>query len=189
MLTLNASAVSFNYASTVGSTITFPGASQIGFIPGLKNFEVTSGTASGLLGEITGTFTIGAAGIISPVSGTGSFIIHDGLNPFTASLTWSDLGVLGSGGILNVSGTVNLVGITYLGSNADLLALKNAGSAINVLSFQFTSAVSASALKTGKYSTSFSGSISTVPVPDGGISLIMLGSGLSFLALIRRKLA
>jgi len=184
---LNASAVSFNYSSTVGSTISFPGSSQIKFLPGVQNFVVTSGSASGLLGEITGTFTIGAAGLISPVSGTGSFIIHDGATPLTASLTWGDLGVIGTGGLLNVFGTVNLNTITYTGGNADLVALKNAGSAVDVLSFQFTGPVTAANLKTGKYSTSFSGSI-TAGVPDGGMSLLLLGGALTGLACIRRRM-
>ena len=77
--TANINAQSFDYSSTVGSEIVFPGDTTFHFSPGTDNFRVTSGTATGLFGDITGIFTIGTITIINgvstaPVTGTGGFV-------------------------------------------------------------------------------------------------------------------
>src|SRR5690348_5356354 len=76
-------AQSFDYSSTVGSEIVFPGDTTLRFSPGTDNFRITSGTATGLLGDISGIFTIGTITVINgvsmaPVTGSGGFVIHDG---------------------------------------------------------------------------------------------------------------
>jgi hypothetical protein len=154
--------VTFNYANTPGSFIQFNGDSTFTFTPSVNNFSITSGTAVNLLGEVTGTYTIGAvttAGGVSsaPVTGTGTFVVHDGGNDLTATLVWVDIQQGGVGGSLNVGGTVNLSGVTYAGSNPDLVALKNAGSGINVLAFQFVPFISLDALKNTVASNAFNG--------------------------------
>lgn len=185
-------AVSFDYSNTVNSFISFAGDST--FTLGLDSFRVTTGTASGFEGDITGTFTIGTITTIgplsmAPVTGTGTLVIDDpsGFN-LTATLTWFDMQQIGTGGSLNIGGAVNLTGITYGGSNADLLALAAAGSGIDVLSFQFNPTVSLSGLRSSANSTSFSGTIATATVPDGGSTIGLLGFALFGIGVIGRKI-
>jgi hypothetical protein len=184
-------AVSFDYASTVGSTVVFPGDTTFHFAPATNNFQVTSGTAATFLGQMTGTFTIGTITTIgttstASVSGSGTFVIHDGSFDLTATLTWVDITQNGTGGNLNITGTVNLTGITYGGTNADLVALRNAGNGANVLSFQFVPAVDLATLRNGpgSHSTSFSGTVATLP--DGGTTVALLGLALTGLEGLRR---
>src|SRR4029077_19774506 len=139
----NVQAVHLDYANTTGSQINFDGMTHFSFSPGVNNFNITSpGISAGLFGEMTGTFTIGTITVnglqeSAPVTGSGGFVIHDGFgNNLTATLTWINITQLGQGGTLNISGQVNLTGISYSGSNADLIALANAGSAVNTLTFQ-----------------------------------------------------
>jgi hypothetical protein len=168
--------VTFNYANTPGSFIQFNGDSTFTFTPSVNNFSITSGTAVNLLGEVTGTYTIGAvttAGGVSsaPVTGTGTFVVHDGGNDLTATLVWVDIQQGGVGGSLNVGGTVNLSGVTYAGSNPDLVALKNAGSGINVLAFQFVPFISLDALKNTVASNAFNGTVFASSPPPCNCSL------------------
>jgi hypothetical protein len=193
-LTGTAHAVSFTYSSENNSFIVFDGASNFEFTPAVNNFKVTSGSAAGALGEITGTYTIGAISVFgpvktAPVSGVGAFTIHDGSGfDLTGTLSWVNITQNGTGGNLNTVGNVNLTGVTYGGSNADLVALKNNTTAYNTLSFSFVPAVDLENLKNGpgSNSTSFSGTV-TSNVPEGGLSLVMLGLALSSLAVVRRK--
>ncbi len=186
----SARADSIAYSSTENAWIEFNGASQITFTPASNNFMLT---ASGLLGEITGTFTIGAVtpvapGIASaPVNGVGAVTIHDGSLEFTAKVDWDSITEIGAGGGLNMTAEVNMWDISYSGLNADLLAMVATGHASNVLTFQFGSPVSLAALKLGAptHSTSFSGTMTAVP--DGGTVVMLLGIGFSGLALIRRR--
>jgi hypothetical protein len=176
-----------------GDTITFPSA-------GAFDFHITSdtdgsGSAIGLVGNIDGTFTIGAisspaAGAeIAPVTGTGTFSIDDGVGfVLSGVLEWVSIFTLGTAGGLNAGGEANVTGITYGGANADLLAFSAFGSAINALTFQFTPAVPLSVLVIdgNLNGTSYSGTACAVPVPP---SLILLGSGLLGLVGLRRKSA
>jgi hypothetical protein len=192
VLTANFSAQAFDYSSTVGSSILFPGDATFSFSPGASNFIVTSGSASGLFGEITGTFSIGTittSGDIStaPVTGIGGFLVHDGAFTLSASLVWIDITQDGTGGVLNLNGSVNLTGITYGGSNPDLMALASAGSGLNALTFQFVPALSLATLRNGPgpNSTSFSGSVA-VPEP-GSAALIVFGLGVLTAAMVRSR--
>jgi len=185
-------AVSFSYSSTVGSFISFPGDTTFSFTPAVDNFQVTSGAASGFLGEITGTFTIGTISTIgslstAPVTGTGGFVISDGTFDLTATLTWADIQQLGGGGSLNVGGVVNLTSVTYSGSNPALKALATAGAGIDVLSFQFTPPVSLATLSNGPgpNQTSFSGAVSA---PDGGTTAGLLSFALLGVEVMRRRI-
>lgn len=185
-----------DYANTTGSFIQFDGSGNFTFTPNANNFRVTSGTAAGLVGEITGVYSIGAISVVGPLSsasvtGSGQFIIHDGAFDFTAALSWIDISQNGTGGALNSIGTVNVTAISYAGSNADLLALMANGFAYNVLTFQFAPAVDLAVLKTQPNQTSFSGTVTTAAasVPDGGTTVILLGAALSGIAWVnsRRK--
>ena len=182
----SAKAVSFDYASTVHSSIHFPGNHTFSFTPSMNNFQVGSGSAAGDFGQITGTFTIGTIThpfpgfSTAPVTGMGTFVIHDGMgNNLTATLTWVNISQIGNHGFLNITGDINLSNITYAGTNPDLVALRNAGSASDVLDFTFNPAVPLSVLRNGpgSHDTSFSGTITTVP--DGGTSVALLGIALA----------
>ena len=195
-------AATINYSSTANSQVDLDptdncgGAGTVGcfdFSPG-TNLEISSGTAIGLAGSITGTFGVGT---ITPgflesanVTGTGTLTILDGLTPLTANLDWLNINTVGVAGILNISGNVNLTSITYGGTDADLLALANAGSGIQTATFQFTSPQSLTDLfetSSTVSSTSFSGSISAVPVPA---AIWLFGSGLlGLVGIARRKLS
>jgi hypothetical protein len=186
----NVSALVITYSSEVNSFIDFDGAGNFNFTPSANSFHITSGTAAGLLGDMSGTFSIGAittSGGMStaPVTGTGTFVIHDGSSDLTGTLVWVSIGQLGTFDGLNITGNVNLTGITYSGSNADLLAMAAVGSGIDTLSFQFTTTVSLADLTTSSHDTSFSGSIE---VPDGGLTVATLGFALVSVEGFRRKL-
>ena len=189
----SAKAIQFAYASTPGSFIHFDGLHHFSFTPSTNNFQVSNGSCAGCLGEITGTFTIGTITqgppgfFTAPVTGSGTFVIHDGMgNNLTATLTWVDIQQHGTAGNLNVAGVVNLTGITYAGTNPDLVALRNAGSGSNGLSFTFNPAVSLQRLRNGPgaHNTSFSGTISTLP--DGGTTVALLGLALVGVGGVRR---
>jgi len=192
----SAMALQIDYSTTTGSSISFNGTGGFGFNPGSDSLIVTSGSAAGLQGDISGTFDIGSittsGGVSSaPVSGTGELVIHDGANNFKGTLTMVDIVQSGTGSTLNSQGVANLTGISYGGSNADLLALAAAGNGVNVITFQFAPPVSLSAMANSVLSTSFSGSLFNTPqvVPDGGATVMLLGLALSGLALVRRSIA
>jgi hypothetical protein len=202
LLAGNASATTLNYASVSGAEIEFPGDTKIKFPnSGTYDFEITSSdpsgsSAVGFFGNITepGTgFTIGVidvSGTTAPVTGKGTFTIDDGTNTLTADLTWEKISQVGSGGSLNFEAKANLTNIQYagLGLDPDLVALRDAGGGINVLSFQFTSTYTLSELKDGATPpvplTSYSGSVTPVPVPG---ALLLLGAGLLRLATYGRR--
>jgi hypothetical protein len=195
---VKAATYTFTYADTAGSSIFFTGNTSpihtFHFNPSTNNFQVTSGTAAGDLGQITGTFTIGTITTIgtiqtAPVTGTGTFVIHDGLgHNLTASLTsWFDITQTGTAGFLNINGQIDLTSITYTGINPDLVALRVAGSASDALSFTFNPAVTLKTLKNGpgSHHTGFSGSVS-FEVPDGGSAVALLGIALAGVGGVRR---
>jgi len=191
--------VEIDYSNTGGSKIHFDGASHFSFTGATNNLKVTTpGSAYNLLGEITGTYTIGAitttgSGSLAvnsaPVTGSGLFRIHDGHGyNLVGTLSWYNIIQVGTGDFLNTAGAVNLTNITYSGTNP-LLALlaKTPSTASDVLSFQFTPAKALSKLKTTKLDTSFSGSIYARRLPDGGETALLLGMALTGLVFFRRK--
>jgi VPDSG-CTERM motif len=186
----NVTAGPIDYSSTTGSKINFNGSGGFSFSPALDSFVIDDGTAAGLLGDMGGTYSIGivspdGSGFSAPVTGSGSFVIHDGATPLTGTLSWVDIFQRGTGGDLNTLGVINLTGVSYAGSNPDLLALLSSGD-IDTLTFQFVPAVSLAALKgPSTHSTSFSGTIATVP--DGGTTVGLLGLALGVCGVFARK--
>src|SRR5262245_15710624 len=93
---ISALALQVDYANTTGSSISFDGSGNFSLGPGSDSFSITSGSAAGLLGDISGTFTIGTITTSgpqssAPVSGTGELVIHDGASNFKATLQWVDI--------------------------------------------------------------------------------------------------
>jgi hypothetical protein len=194
-------AVTIDYANTANHSINLDptdncgGSGTIGCFsftsPG-PSIQITSGSALGAVGGISGTFGVGAivtsgSTETASVSGAGVLSIFDGSDTLTADLNWVDIASFATAGILNTIGTANLSNINYTGSNSDLLALLNAGSGINTATFQFTTPTSLTTLFTTRStvtSTSFSGSISPVPVPA---AVWLFGSGLLGLVGVARR--
>lgn len=199
------SAATIDYSNTTGSSVNLDptdgcGGGAVGcfYFTSGNNLEVTSGTASGLLGSVSGNFGVETITTTTTpqgpletaaVSGTGNLNIFDGSFTLTADLNWVDIATFGTAGSLNTLGTANLSNILYSGSNIDLLALANAGSGTQTATFQFSSPTSLTDLFTNSLSitsTSFSGSISAVPVPA---SIWLFGTGVLGLAGFTRKKA
>jgi len=190
-----ARAVTIGYSDTGNGTMVFNGASQFAFAPAANNLKVTTGSANNDLGEITGTYTIGTITTIGSVSsasvtGSGTFVIHDGTgHDFKADLVWNNITQQNTGGNLNITGGANLSNITYTGLDTDLLALTGGtGLGINVLAFTFIPAVSLADLKSGAgahTALSFSGTVAKAP--DGGTTVVLLGSALVGMSVLRRK--
>jgi hypothetical protein len=159
--------------------------------------------AFGKLGDITGEYAIGAiaspfAGFetatVTPIAGMGphTFVIHDTAHgvgsDFSGTIAWIDIFTFGTAGGLNAGGTVNLTGITYAGANPALIALATDPTQIVTLTFQFTPAMSLTALTTDdasdpEFSTSFSGTLEAdvdpddIPeIPEPASVVLLLGS-------------
>jgi hypothetical protein len=149
-------------------------------------FKVTgitdgAGDSVGFQGYVTGSpFMIGtivsSSGIESaPVTGTGTLHITDAASTdLTGTIEWLDIATVGVGGAININGMLNLTGISYLGTSSDLNTLASAGSASDVVTFQFNPAKTLTELKNTGGSTSYSGNIYAVPEP-GTIMLVAVG--------------
>lgn len=198
-----ASAISIGFSSVAGASLQFNG-STFQFVGGGFSVDLSDGAGDsvGLLGNIGGTYTIGpitdfGGGLqTAPVTGSGTFTISDGTFSLSATLTWNDIYTSGTGGGTNTAGILNLSGITYSGSNADLLALANAGTGATAVAFQFAPAMSLTeltqALPSGSLpiASSYNGSVfgEAPTVPDGGSTLALLGVALVGVESLRRKL-
>jgi hypothetical protein len=192
----------FSYDS-IGDAISFTGGSKFTFLQtdGSYNIYQAIGTFPSLtylMGDITGTFTIGAVTVNgttsnAPITGTGTFSMFDGATTLTATLSWVDIVQNGTGTTLDYLGAANLTSIAYTGTNAELLALKHAGSGSDTLDFTFNPAKTLSQLKSGEPPTTFSGTVTdVVGVPDSGTTALLISLGLAGTAIVaiarRRRL-
>ncbi|MES2572407.1 MAG: VPDSG-CTERM sorting domain-containing protein [Verrucomicrobiota bacterium] len=190
-----AGADTFTFVDATGTTA--GGNQNAGF-----DFLITTvtggvGDAANLRGKIGGTFTIGAATIhnpiaqSAPVTGTGTFSIADGLGKnLTASITFTEITTLGTTGGFNGGATINLTNVVYTGTRLDLLEFALSGEGMSSIAFTFSTPKSVTQLKaTGVNSTSYSGEVHTLLVPDGGSTVAFLGMGLAGIEGLRRRLA
>jgi len=146
---------------------------------GQPTIVISDGTAEGLLGNITGTYNIGAittagtaqtALVTNGSTGPHQFLIYEGnVATFTADVAWIDIKTDGTFGGINVNGDINITNISYTGSNADLLALEQGTGQYATISFQVSNTKSLTTLTsntgTGGSST-FSGTIYATAVPE-----------------------
>jgi hypothetical protein len=196
--TVGASPLQLGFSSIVGSLITFDGSGNFTFVnSGTNDFQINNdnsgntgaNTALGLFGNLSGTFAMGtiSGGNYAPITGSGTLTIHDSAaQTLTATVQWIDITTSGTGSTLNDSGVANLSGLTYTGTDADLVTLKNSILASGTLSFTFNPAVSLSTLKSTAEATTYSGTISAVPEP---MTFSLMGAGLLGLGLLRKRLS
>jgi len=162
--------------------------------------------ALGLLGDITGTYNIGPittsgsveqAVVVAGAGATHQFSITDaGGKVFLADVNWINIRTTGVGGVINADGQINLSNVTYVGgTNADLLQLYNQSlppnGGIATISFQLASSASLTTLTSGPTptTTSYSGSVSSVPAPPSLVLLFMGGMAIGLGRLVRLRKA
>ena len=192
-----------SFSSLGGSAIHFDGAGNFGFTPGggSDQFQITTGgSAFGDLGNVSGSYAIGAVTISggnqsAPVTGSGTLTIHDGLgSDLTGGITWVTISSSGTAGALNIGGVINLSTLAYSGTEADLLGLAASGSGIAVVSFTFIPGKTVTELKGGIFdATSYSGTLTSAAVPEPTTviagALLLLPFGASTLRILRRNRA
>jgi hypothetical protein len=197
-----------NFSSTVGSTIQFNGNSSsfqfnsstspvFGGIFNGSQWLVSSqtggtGAATGLLGLFNnGPFSYGSITTIvsgagvdesAPVTGpTGALVINDGSGfNLTGNINWGELSTHNYLGGINATLAVNITGLSYAGTNPDLIAFAGGNSAAMDLTFQFAPGMSLADLTsgTGSYLTSYSGSLTTTVPEPTTIGCLVLGLGI-----------
>jgi uncharacterized repeat protein (TIGR03803 family) len=169
--------INLDYATLPDAGISFAsgGFTFVGNGSGVQ-FEVDdvfngSGDSLGFGGHISSgaPFTIGAITIngsfqTAPVTGSGILHISDGVNQLTGTIHWVDISTVGTSGVLNLNGVVNLTGITYPGTSLDLQSLAASGTAEVDLTFQFIPGQTLTQLAATGGFTDFSGSIAGSPV-------------------------
>jgi len=199
-LSFQAKAITLNYQGLDGTVISFATNSTFSFTS-TNGYQFSISSVAGGIGDSVGLdgflapggpFTIGAVttngGLQSaPVTGTSTLHITDNATlDLTGTINWINIGTVNVLGIINLNGQVNLTGITYTGTNSDLQALAAAGSASDVVTFQFVPAKDLTTLKTQGGQTSYSGSITTVPEPGAWV-LVAMGTGLGVFLRGRRQ--
>ncbi len=187
--TADAEVISCDFANVVGASLQFTGTGDTITFPntGAYDFLITDSTAPslvGLYGNISGTFTVGT--ITSPAAGfeqasiattDGTLQLWDGgSQALTADLDWFNVAVFGDlFGALG-TGSANLTNFTYSGGNSELLAFANGYDQTAVLTFQFSALNQHSLtelMMDGQVNTtSYSGSLSSIPEPSSCALLI-----------------
>lgn len=152
-----------------------------------------AGDSFGLVGNISGTFSIGAIAAgppeTAPVTSSpgATLTIWDGTTTFSGLIDWVELRRDGTSADLNIAGAVNLTSITYTGTVQDLIDLMgDTDEASATISFSFNPARTITQLKTTRAKTSYSGDLTSVP--DGGMTLTLLGASLTGLAMAGRRM-
>lgn len=124
-----------------------------------------------------GTITIDGNRESANVFGTGLLRIED-LNAvyFTGTVNWVNVATLNYVGYINAVAAINLSDLQYLGTDPELVALRDAGKGSVSVSFQFSPGKTLTELTEGKgpYKTSYNGSIS--PVPEASTAFAGLGA-------------
>ena len=190
----------YSFANNTGQAINFDGQSHFSFgdpadaaTQSQADSHITNGPAAllGLNQDIGGVFTIGAVTTVSPgvytapvTGGPHTYQIWDSLGvPLSGMIDFKTIKTDNTSNTLNIEGVLNVDYNTYTGTNTALQNfLGQKGSA--VVTFQFVPAMSLPALTTTVTNTSFSG---TVSVPDGGTTVMLLGSSLFIVGAFRRK--
>ena len=131
-----------------------------GFGDSIGFYGYFSSTSPYTIGTITTNGSIQTA----PVAGSGILHISDDTQEYTGTIQWLDITTLGTSGVLNLNGQVNLTVIGYPGASLNLLALAASLTAQVDLTFQFIPARTLTDLKATGGFTDFSGTILGSPV-------------------------
>jgi len=192
-------AITLGFSSDAGSSINFvngsggPAGSAGGFSFSpttlgsqfqVDGFQGTINPNSGSAFYYSGITTVGLIQTATVTGPLGTLTINDGTGHFvTGQIDWVQIRTDGSTiGGANAGASIDLTGLTYNGSNADLLALVANGIGIATMSFTFIPAETLTALSAGGFSTTYSGTLSSaVPEPTtivaGALMLLPLGIG------------
>ena len=195
-------AISLDFSASPRNTIQFNGSAssfQLNPTDGpqftIVNTSGGSGSAIGLAGWVSngpwsyGSITTVGTDQTANVSGGGVLHISDGSTDLTGNVNWIQVVTMQSVGGVNANLNVNVSGISYSGVNSDLLSLASAagGQGSMNISFQFSPGKSLTELTTGAdaFRTSYSGSISSAPVPEPTTAAALFG--VAGLLLVRRR--
>lgn len=202
-----AQGVQINLTGSTSRSVTVvfdAGSGSFYFVPAVDQFQVTSviggtGDSIGMSGNVIASYSIGPVTIsgglqTAPVTGAGMLTINDGLHNLVADLVWGTISTFGTGGTINYASIINLSNISYSGARSDLLELATAGSGTAVVNFQFSEPTSLTQLKQFGGQTTFTSSLTApggnIPgpqVPDGGLTLALLGLALAGVETVRRR--
>jgi len=201
--------IELDFSAPVGATVHVKGSGSsatinfntinVGGLP--TDIQITNviggvGTSAGFYGVLSGTYSYSAVTTVGPTQTAvlstvgGHLLIRDSSNVgLNATVAGVDISTTGTGTTMNVSGTINLSAVSYAGTDADLIQLKNEA-AINggvlVVTFQWRTSTSLTDMekRTFDKTNSFSGLVATsVPEPSalaiaGLGALGMVGCGL-----------
>ena len=199
-LSFQARAITLNFQGLDGTVINFATNSTFGFTStNGYQFSISSviggvADAVGLKGYVSpgGPFTIGLIQILgstqtAPVTGSGTLRITDALaTDLTGSIQWDSITTIGASGSIQLTGVLNLTGITYGGANSDLGALAAAGAGTDDITMQFLGQTLTQLVSNGGQ-TSYSGTIYAVPEP-GTWMLVAMGTCLGVFLRGRRQI-
>jgi hypothetical protein len=160
-------------SAATGSAINLDGAFSGG------PFNYGSITTSGLFQDAT----------VNPLD-TSTLYISDGTGYLQGTVQFFDVSTFGrAGGFVNSQVLINLMGVTYTGANPDLQFLNANQPGTVDLSFQFAAGgLTLQQLSDGNtHSTSYSGSISVVAVPEPSSFAMSFLGGLGALGFCFRK--
>lgn len=159
--------------------------------------SASTGSAVNLDGAFAGgPFNYGSINIngltqSATVLNPGTLYIADGIGYLQGAVNFIDVSTYGQvGGVINLNVVINLMDVAYTGVNPDLQFLTAHQPGTVDLSFQFAAGqgLNLTQLSDGNvHSTSYSGSISVVPVPEpSSLAMSALG-GLGALGFAFRK--
>jgi hypothetical protein len=174
------SGIQFNGNSTFQINPTAPTVEFEGFIGG----TLYGGYITGAPWTI-GAITINGATQSATVTTPGVFTIITASGNLTGNLSFGTITTTGTGDNINLAGAINVNGISYSGTDANILALLGGNtSGIFSLSAQYNSGDTLTQLTHGSEAgnpTTFSGSFNAVPEPTtivaGALMLLPLGIG------------
>jgi hypothetical protein len=176
--------IEMDFANTPGAHLSFDGHNgTFSFTPDTSGHEfqinnVSGGTGSalGLFGTISGTFTIGMiANNEAAVTGSGVLTVLDGPHNLTANISFLEIEKPNSLGVLNPDEHVNLSNVHYTGTNQDLSDFAGSLGPAGMLIF-FDSHTLAHLESGGQtISTGFAGNLDPV-VPEPGTMTIFLAA-------------
>lgn len=200
----------FSFSSVQNAVVDFDGTNNsFTFTDGAGgvDFTITSqnaewpGSLLGYTGDFEGTWTIANFGNPTSVSGTGSLTLDNGAgSTLVGDLVWDEIGTLGTGGTINVSGVLNFFNFVLTGNDANLQALKDLGGARVVVTFQSFTGVPIAGDGdedcTGllgqircdaSTEATFSGTLAAEQVPEPS-TMLLSGAALLALGLLRKRI-